>query len=372
MVRTRLIIVGGFLGAGKTSLLWKAARRLIDAGKRVGLVTNDQAPDLVDTAFLREKGLNVSEVAGSCFCCNFQALIRASKELEEGGAADVVIAEPVGSCTDLSATILQPLKDLFPDAFDLSPLSVLADPLRLAEMLSGTDEGMHPDTAYIYRKQLEEADTILVGKTDLLAPPALEDLASETRRRFPDTAVRRISCLTGEGIDGWLAEMMSENASGRRIAAIDYNRYASGEAVLGWLNADVRISGPQGCLRDGRALCLSLMEGLDEEFTSRRAPVGHIKAMLSTSAGGCTANLTRLGGEIVCRGAISGTPPEGRLLLNARVEMAPDDLRRAVVERLERLSDAGVTVDVLSLQSLAPARPVPTHRYPAVAPSRRE
>ena len=45
--------------------------RLVVRGARVGLVTNDQAPNLVDTEILRRKGLEVEEVAGSCFCCNF-------------------------------------------------------------------------------------------------------------------------------------------------------------------------------------------------------------------------------------------------------------------------------------------------------------
>ncbi|MEI8376830.1 MAG: GTP-binding protein, partial [Planctomycetota bacterium] len=50
-MKTRLILVGGFLGAGKTTMLWEASRRLVERGLRVGLITNDQAPELVDTAF---------------------------------------------------------------------------------------------------------------------------------------------------------------------------------------------------------------------------------------------------------------------------------------------------------------------------------
>ena len=57
MATTRLILVGGFLGAGKTTLLAQAAERLARQGKRVGLVANDQAADLVDTELLKETGL---------------------------------------------------------------------------------------------------------------------------------------------------------------------------------------------------------------------------------------------------------------------------------------------------------------------------
>ena len=52
--KTDLILVGGFLGAGKTSLLWEVAKRLNEKGHKVGLITNDQASELVDTSFLEK------------------------------------------------------------------------------------------------------------------------------------------------------------------------------------------------------------------------------------------------------------------------------------------------------------------------------
>jgi len=108
MERTRLILVGGFLGAGKTTLLAQAAERLERQGKRVGLIANDQAPDLVDTATLTQGGLPVTEVSGGCFCCRFDELASASERLMAEYEPDVILAEPVGSCTDVSATVLQP------------------------------------------------------------------------------------------------------------------------------------------------------------------------------------------------------------------------------------------------------------------------
>ena len=63
--QTRLIIAGGFLGAGKTTLIWDVAQRLMAKGLRVGLITNDQAPELVDSRLLKQANLQVEEVAGS-------------------------------------------------------------------------------------------------------------------------------------------------------------------------------------------------------------------------------------------------------------------------------------------------------------------
>ena len=162
MKTTRLILVGGFLGAGKTTLLWDSANRIMNNGKRVGLITNDQAPDLVDTAILSRNDVKVAEVSGSCFCCNFNGLISAMKQVRDEANADVIIAEPVGSCTDLSATIIQPLKENLGGELLVSPLSVIADPFLLTDILNDGTAGLHPSAAYIFRKQLEESDIILL------------------------------------------------------------------------------------------------------------------------------------------------------------------------------------------------------------------
>ena len=68
----RFIMLGGFLGAGKTTTIARLARHYQKQGKRIGIVTNDQATDLVDTNSLRSQGFEVGEVPGSCFCCIFK------------------------------------------------------------------------------------------------------------------------------------------------------------------------------------------------------------------------------------------------------------------------------------------------------------
>src|SRR5258706_16169127 len=95
--------VGGFLGAGKTTALAAAARELLARGYKVGLVTNDQGRDLVDTAFFRSLGLPTAEVAGGCFCCRFDELVETAGRLVEASAVDVLLAGGGGSATALPA-----------------------------------------------------------------------------------------------------------------------------------------------------------------------------------------------------------------------------------------------------------------------------
>src|SRR5271170_5256571 len=152
MKRVRFLLIGGFLGAGKTTTMARLARTYMALGQRIGLVTNDQAQDLVDTNSLRAQGFPVEEVAGACFCCRFDDLVSRVGQLQEHERPDVILAEPVGSCTDLVATVVQPLRDLYGDRFQIAPFPVLFKPshgLRILRNEPGS--GFSPKAAYIFR-----------------------------------------------------------------------------------------------------------------------------------------------------------------------------------------------------------------------------
>src|SRR5262245_58428028 len=177
MQRVRFIMIGGFLGAGKTTTMARLARFYMDRGQRVGLVTNDQAEALVDTNSLRAQGFPVEEVAGACFCCKFDDLVNKVGVLEKDRRPDVIVAEPVGSCTDLVATVVQPLRDLYCTRFEVAPYPVLFKPSHGLRILRNeANSGFSPKAAYIFRKQLEEADAIVINRIDELSPDTLGEL----------------------------------------------------------------------------------------------------------------------------------------------------------------------------------------------------
>src|SRR5579863_10764442 len=122
--RPLIIPLGGFLGAGKTSLILTAARLLEERGKKCAAILNDQGRDLVDTVWAESNGIDADQVSGGCFCCLFSDLIDAAERLR-AHSPDVIFAEAVGSCTDISATTLQPLKLYYGDMFRVAPYTVL-------------------------------------------------------------------------------------------------------------------------------------------------------------------------------------------------------------------------------------------------------
>src|SRR6185436_6837224 len=79
--KARYVMIGGFLGAGKTTSVARLAERLTGRGLRVGLITTDQGTELVDTAMLRSRGFATEEIPGGCFCCRFHSLLEAAKKL---------------------------------------------------------------------------------------------------------------------------------------------------------------------------------------------------------------------------------------------------------------------------------------------------
>ena len=366
-LKAQIVVVGGFLGAGKTSLLWEAAKRIIVQGRSVALITNDQAPHLVDTEFLSRKGLTVEEVAGSCFCCDFFGLTRAARNLVKKHAAEVILAEPVGSCTDLSATILQPIKDRLDQEFVVGPMSVLTDPLRLREFLAEyqTAAGFYGN--YIYTKQLQEADILVLNKSDLLSGEELSELTELAQGAFPGVPILPISTMTGEGVDSWLQVVLQGRQGGANLAEVDYDRYAQEEAAFGWLNAVIRLRARQKRgAPDWKTACAEYLLHMKEACRERNLQIGHIKLLLTAGTDEIAGNLTHVQSEVSVRGELSKPGRRARLILNARVKSSPDFIRSVVTRAPSALERYDITFRIAKWNELVPGRPQPTHRYSQV------
>lgn len=373
MKKTTMLLIGGFLGAGKTTLLTRAANCLTAQGKKVGLITNDQAPDMVDTCSIQQRGLAVREVAGSCFCCNFNALIDVMESLRHEEGAEVILAESVGSCTDLSATIMQPLKDKYAQWYDLRPVSVVLDPLRLTEiypklsfqcLCAGAPRTrLHESAGYIVRKQMEEADILLINKKDLLSDQEREALAALLARDYPQAALFSISAAGDDGVEAWLAKILSMSGAGMRLAEVDYDIYAEGEAVLGWLNAALSLHASDGS-GQWKDFSRKLMAELGAAFDREQADTGHLKLIITAASGSIRGNLIRTAARPDVRGEIPASVADVEMLINARVEMSPERLEQIVREVLAATcGQFHVNCDIRGLKSLSPGRPMPTMRY---------
>jgi Ni2+-binding GTPase involved in maturation of urease and hydrogenase len=359
----RFVMVGGFLGAGKTTTIGRLARDYIAAGKRVGVVTNDQAHDLVDTNAFRRQGLAVEEVPGACFCCRFDDLVARVGSLQDSEKPDVILAEPVGSCTDLVATVIQPLKDLYGLEFEVAPYPVLFKPSHGTRILKNQPAGgFSPKAAYIFKKQLEEADAIVINRIDEFDKAQLAELSRLLEEQFPGTPVVRVSALTGQGFDA-LEELLEQSGGfGRKILDIDYDVYAEGEAELGWLNGSAHVTAATPLALDD--LLLEVVTRLRDALGRQGLEAAHLKAIGLHEGFFGVANLvssfTAPELSLPSRSRVS----EFDLIVNARVAAAPEQVEKLVRDCVAAACAArNATAEFRTMQSFRPGRPTPTHRY---------
>lgn len=363
--KARYLMIGGFLGAGKTTAIGKLAQHLTAQGLKVGLITNDQAGGLVDTKLLRGQGFATEEIAGGCFCCRFNTLVDAAAKLTNAAKPDVFIAEPVGSCTDLVATVTYPLRRMYGNDFTVAPLSVLVDPVR-ARRVFGLDDGGSFSTkvVYIFKKQLEEADVIVVSKSDLISAEQLAELTKVLRYQFPKSRVISASSREATGLDAWFSQIMEGEQSDRSPMVLDYEVYADGEALLGWLNATVTLLAEEEF--DANDFLKALATDVQQRLQG--AEVAHFKMTFSPDNGvaGELASINLVRSDYVPELGMELDEPTngGQLIVNLRAEGEPEHLIRAVTEGLQQVSrefpTLSATVD--HEEHFRPGKPTPTHR----------
>ena len=354
----RIVLVGGFLGAGKTTTLLAAARRLEASGERVAVITNDQGTDLVDSRLAELVApAATAEVTGGCFCCRFDDLAETITEVTRRSDPTVVLAEAVGSCTDLQSTVIRPLRHFYGDALDVAPLTVLVDPARYAALsrnwLPLADE---PDLAYLYRHQLDEADAIVINKADTLPLVEVEQLRAELGERFPGARILAMSAATGDGLDALLRTWSGVGLVDRRAFAVDYDRYGAAEAELAWANQTFQLRSAVALAPD------AWVDRLLAELGQAGARVGHVKVLVETPAGLTKASLTGAGTPTYDHRQIVPAH-EGTVTINARVQVTPDELT-SLLDRSIAAADELLAArsGPRSGQVFQPGFPVPVHR----------
>lgn len=369
--KARYIMIGGFLGAGKTTAVAKLAQWLTDQGRRTGLITNDQGSHLVDTAMLASRGFPVQEIPGGCFCCRFNSLVEAAKRLTHESRPDVFIAEPVGSCTDLVATVTYPLRKLYGEDFSIAPLSVLLDPIRALRILGLEAGGKFSDkVVYIYKKQLEEADLLVINKCDLLRADQAAALRQSLSSQFPKARIFEVSARNGTGLEPWFEHITSTSQAPRAIIDMDYEVYADGEARLGWLNCTLRLAARRGI--DGNQLVQGLAAEIQRRLNATGVEVAHLKMTLDAdNALGDLAVINLVRNDFIpelsqnLQDSLTG----GELTINMRAEAAPEVLKQTVNEAVttcaSRLAD--LTIKWEHMESFRPGKPQPTHRMTSSA-----
>ncbi len=360
---TRLIFLGGFLASGKTTTLLRLAGDLVRAGHKVGVLTNDQGEELVDTELFRASGLDTRDVRGGCFCCRLEDFFAQAARLVSSSKPDFLLAEPVGSCTDLVATVLRPLQQGHRGEYAIAPFTVLVDPLRARNALSREGKATFSEkVTYIYRLQQLEADAIAVNKADTLAPRARDELVDLLHTRFPGKRILSFSAKTGEGFDDLAAWLLGPSDRALPTSPeIDYDTYAQGEAELAWFDGRFGLSAPKPVDMDDALMTLGSL--LRARLSAAGLQIAHVKLFLRAGERVCALSVPCNDAPPELSGRAEANASSLDLMVNARVAATPEALREIVEACLRAWSEThSISVSGGTESSFSPSRPVPTRR----------
>src|SRR5262249_42965810 len=193
--------------------------------------------------------------------------------------------------------------------------------------------GFSPKAAYIFRKQLEEADAILINRIDELAEGQLRELSGLIARHFPGTPLLPVSARTGQGFDGLIELLDQEGDFGRKILEIDYDTYAEGEAEMGWLNTSVHIAAPRPFALD--QLLAEVVARLRDRLVQEQKETAHLKAIGLSEGTFAVANLVSNLAAPELSLPSRATVGEAEVIVNARVAMDPDELQVLVRQTIQ-------------------------------------
>ncbi len=355
----KIFLVGGFLGSGKTTAIRHATLYLRKAGKKTGVITNDQGEQLVDTRFILQQDMVVEEVTNGCFCCHFEDLSKSINALQQLGQTDIIFAESVGSCTDLVATVVKPLLEY---EKNMDPvLSVFADVRLLCSYLLKDKDIFYGKMNYVYEKQLEEADLLVISKIDTVNEEQLLVARKLIESEYGHKKILYQNSLVGGDIERWLtaADQISARAS-RQSLEINYEDYAAGEAEMAWYDSELEI-----VCRDTTAgnIGFRLMEGINKRLRNLKSVIGHLKFLMSDEKQHVKVSFTTIPEVESFQAPGFGKTNRVGVLINARVKADPAFLEKVIAEAIREIEQRGdCTVKERNRTSFKPGYPRPTHR----------
>ncbi len=178
---TKIDIVSGFLGAGKTTLIKKLLAEAFQ-GEKLVLIENEFGEISIDGGFLKESGVQISEMSSGCICCSLVGdFNKALKDVHQQFAPDRILIEPsgVGKLSDVIVAVENTVKDV-PD-MKLNSFATVADATKVKVYMKNFGE--------FYNNQIESAGTIILSRTQKLTQEKLEAAVALLREKNPNAAI---------------------------------------------------------------------------------------------------------------------------------------------------------------------------------------
>ena len=178
---TKIDIISGFLGAGKTTLIKKLLAEAYQ-GEKLVLIENEFGEISIDGGFLKESGVQISEMSSGCICCSLVGdFNKALKDVAEQFHPDRILIEPsgVGKLSDVIVAVENTAAEA--PELKLNSFVTVADASKVKVYMKNFGE--------FYNNQIESAGTIVLSRTQKLSREKLEAAVALLREKNPDAAI---------------------------------------------------------------------------------------------------------------------------------------------------------------------------------------
>ena len=330
---TRMIVLGGYLGAGKTTLAVNLAKTLKERRDRsVAIIMNDQGDVLVDTEYSKGSGFDTKDIMGGCFCTNFDKFVSSARTLVMDGRPDVIIAEPIGTSTNIMSSVVAPMRSLHPDEFSVAPFSVVVDCIRALDILSVKEKRDIDTVDIIPAHQIREAEVIILTKADLVKKDTIDEIKKAIDKIIPGIRIIETSSADLRNIDSIMDIILSDEISTKAPTGEQNKGFAFEKAKLGWYSGTFDLTPTDDV--DMYSLESDLMRGIAKEYAP--SSIVHVKVLIESPESAAKMSLVQENMQVDGIFGSRYVRSPGKLVLNARVVSPPkrleDTMRRLVDE----------------------------------------
>ncbi|MDD1769989.1 MAG: hypothetical protein LUO79_02790 [Methanomassiliicoccales archaeon] len=196
-----ILLISGFLGSGKTTMILSTIEEIIKRKhKKVVVIVNDFGQIGIDGKVMEKYGLKVREMPSGCICCTLGSdLLATLRDVADAFEPDLVVIEPTG-VADPKA-IHETLKLYTGPAIGSTKIVIIVDAVRFAVILKALNRPL--------MNQLKAANLIVINKSDLVDKGAVDDIERSIREIGIDAPIIAASAITGMNLDKVVEAMVS-------------------------------------------------------------------------------------------------------------------------------------------------------------------
>lgn len=285
-MKTRYMVVSGFLGAGKTTAMIAFSRDI----KRRGLgnpavLANDLgAGNIVDAEFCAAAGIMTLPISGGCICYQHENLVGKLHQLEAAGA-DLIFSDIPGCGIGAMDHVYMELNDKEKEAFDLLPFLCIVDPERMKMVMpEKANLNLPEEMRFLLDAQMAEADLIVLNKVDMISEEEADSIVNFIRGIYPKTPVMKMSAMKSTGVSEVVDYLLTNRSEAvHREIGYGSDEFIAAEEKMSWFNTRVYLQHRDEEDIDFNEVIADIFEGIRSGLKANNSNVTHLKMFAADS-----------------------------------------------------------------------------------------